>query len=205
MDLFFAPMACSLASRISLYEAGLDANFRRVQLATKTLEDGSDFRAVSTKGQVPALRADDGRVLTEGPAVLQFIADQKPESQLAPPPGSFERYELQGWLTYIGTEIHKQVFWTIFSPDTPAEAKAFARSLIPAKLAYLEGQWAGRPFLTGDRFTVADAYLVWALMLMQRLGADFADYPATGQYLARCMGRVSVQTAVADESALLAA
>jgi glutathione S-transferase len=205
VELFFAPMACSLASRISLYEAGLDASFRRVQLASKTLEDGADFKAISPKGQVPALRIGDGRVLTEGPAVLQYIADRKPESGLAPPPASLERYELQAWLTYIGTEIHKQVFWTVFAPNTPAEAKAFARSLIPEKLNGLEGQWAGRPFLLGERFSVADAYLVWALMVMQRLGANLAEWPATKAYFDRCMARDAVQRAVADETALLAA
>jgi glutathione S-transferase len=205
MDLFFAPMACSLAARIALYEAGLEAAFHRVQLGAKTLEDGSDFRAIAPKGQVPALRTADGKMVTEVPAVLQYIADQAPEGVLAPRVGSDDRFELQSWLNFVATEVHKQIFWTTFSPDTPPEAKAFARTLIPARLALANARLAGRTYLVGETFTVADAYLVWALLLMQRLGADFAAVPHVAAYLDRCLQRPAVGRAVGDEARLMAA
>lgn len=205
LELYFSPMACSLASRIALYESGLPATFRRVTLATKEVENGGDLRDISPKGQVPALRLADGQVLTEGAAVLQYIADQAPASGLAPPNGAFARYELQSWLGFIGTEIHKQVFWTLFSPNTQPEAKAFVRTLLPAKLDYLEQRLAGRDFLLGANFTVADAYLTWALLLMQRIGVDFSAWPAVDAFLKRCLARPQVARAVGEEAALLAA
>lgn len=205
MDLYFAPMACSLASRIAAYESGADMRFHRVQLASKTVEGGADYREISPKGQVPMLRLEGGSRLTETPAILQFIADQRPDLGLAPPHGALARYELQMWLNYVGTELHKQILWTTFAPDTPAEAKAYVRTLIPLRLAYIEGQLARRAYLLGDRFTVADAYLLWVLMLFQRLGVDFGDCPTVGAYIARCMERDAVRRAVEEEMALLAA
>lgn len=205
MDLYFAPMACSLASRIAAYESGADVRFHRVQLATKTVEGGADYREISPKGQVPTLRLEGGSSLTETPAILQFIADQRPDLGLAPPQGTFERFELQMWLNYVGTELHKQILWTTFAPDTPAEAKAYVRTLIPVRLAFVEGHLTKRAFLLSDRFTVADAYLLWVLLLFQRLGIDFGDWPNSQAYVARCMERDAVRRAVGDETALLAA
>ena len=204
MDLYFAPMACSLASRMVAYETGAAMGFHRVQLATKTVEGGADYLAISPKGQVPALRLEGGRILTETPAILQFIADQAPDSGLAPPAGSAARYELQIWLNYVGTELHKQILWTTFSPDTPPEAKTFVRGLIPARLAYLEAHLTGREYLVGDSFTAADAYLLWVMLLFQRLGVDFSGSPNVGAFVGRCMSREAVGRAVADEAALLA-
>ncbi len=205
MDLYFAPMACSLASRIAAYESGADMRFHRVQLATKTVEGGADYLNMSPKGQVPMLRLKGGGSLTETPAILQFIADQRPDLGLAPPPGALERYELQMWLNYVGTELHKQILWTTFAPDTPAEAKAYVRTLIPVRLAFVESHLTGRAYLLGDRFTVADAYLLWVFLLLQRLGVDFGDWPNTGAYVARCMERDAVSRAVGDEAALFGA
>lgn len=123
MQFFFAPFACSLASHIALREANLDVEFRQVVLGTKRTITGDDFLAISPKGQVPALLLDDGTLLTEGPAVLQFIADLRPESGLAPQVGAPERYHMQAWLNYIATEIHKLVFWPTFNPESPDEVK----------------------------------------------------------------------------------
>lgn len=179
--------------------------FHRVQLATKTVEGGADYLNMSPKGQVPMLRLKGGGSLTETPAILQFIADQRPDLGLAPPPGALERYELQMWLNYVGTELHKQILWTTFAPDTPAEAKAYVRTLIPVRLAFVESHLTGRAYLLGDRFTVADAYLLWVFLLLQRLGVDFGDWPNTGAYVARCMERDAVSRAVGNEAALFGA
>ena len=138
MELYFSPMACSLASRISLYESGQSATFKRVQLSDKAIASGGSLLDISAKGQVPVLVLDDGTVLTEGPAVLQYLADRQPDSGLLPPVGTTERYQVLSWLNYVGTEIHKLVFWHLFSPDTSPEAKAFARSKLPAKLTHLD-------------------------------------------------------------------
>lgn len=205
VELFFSPMACSLASRIALHEAGVPAVFRRVTLSTKALDDGGSLLDVSPKGQVPTLRLDDGAVLTEGAAVLQYIADLAPHAGLAPANGTVARYELQSWLSYIATEIHKQVFWTLFAPTTPQEAKGFARALIPGKLDYLERRLSDRETLTGQGFTVADAYLTWALLLIRRIGVDLSGWPAVAAFLDRSLARPAVRRAVDEETALLSA
>jgi glutathione S-transferase len=205
LDLYFAPLSCSLASRIALYEAGMDARFHQVALATKQLPDGSDYRAINPKGQVPALRTDEGAILTEGPAVLQYIADRAPDGGLAPPSGTFARAQLQQWLNYIGTELHKAVFYMMFRPDTPPEMKAFARNtLLPERLVYLETHLAGRETLL-DTFSVADAYLVTVLGWVKHIGVDLAAYPAVAAYDARMLARPALARAVAEEAALRAA
>ena len=204
MDLYFAPLSCSLASRIALYEAGIDAGFHQVTLATKTLPDGSDYRSVNPKGQVPALRTGDGAILTEGPAVLQYIADRVPDARLAPPTGTFARAQLQQWLNYISTELHKAVFYMMFRPDTPQEMKAFARNvLLPERLAYLQTHLSGRDTLL-DTFSVADAYLVTVLGWAKIVGVDLAAYPAVAAYDARMLARPALARAVKEEAALRA-
>ncbi len=203
MELYFAPMACSLASRISLYESGQSASFRRVQLSSKAIESGGSLLDLSAKGQVPVLVLDDGSVLTEGPAVLQYIADRQPDSGLLPAVGAPARYQTLSWLNFVGTEIHKLVFWHLFSPDTSADAKAFARSRLPAKLAHLDKHLTGREFLVGDRFTIADAYLAWALALVKRIGVDLAEWPGLAAYASRTHARPAVARAMGEEAALL--
>ena len=206
MDLYFTPMACSIATRIALYEAGEGEriSFHRVTLSSKTLDDGSDYYAANPKGQVPALRLDSGEILTEGTAVLQYVADLAPESGLAPANGSFERYRLQEWLNFIGTELHKQILAAIFNPFAPVEAMAFARDQVaPAKFAVLAKAVEGRKFLLGDCFTVADAYAFFVLSLSERAGIDLARWPSLVNYRAALAARPSVARAVSEEMALM--
>jgi glutathione S-transferase len=203
MELYFAPLACSLATRIALYEAGLDARFREVDLATKTLKDGDDFRQVNAKGQVPALALDSGEILTEGTAILQHVADLVPEAGLAPRAGTLERVKLQAWLSYVGSEIHKGIFYLLFNPAVPPEAKAFAKSLLPARYDHLERHLAGREWLL-DPFSVADAYLVVTLGWANAIGVDLAPWPNLAAYRDRAMARPAVARAFAEELALRA-
>lgn len=204
MELYFAPLACSLASRITLYEGGLEARFIEVGLAAKQLKTGEDYRPLNPKGQVPALRLGSGEVLTETPAVLQYLADLAPAAGLAPPAGTLERVQLQSWLNYVGSEIHKGVFYLMFNPAVPPEAKAFAKSLLPARYDHLERHLAGREWLL-DRFSVADAYLVVTLGWANAIGVDLAPWPALAAYRDRVMARPAVGRAFAEELALRAA
>lgn len=202
LQLYFSPMACSLASRIALMEAGLDARYHQVHLWTKKLaDDDSDFREFSSKGAVPVLVLDNGERLTECAAVLQYIADLKPERGLAPPPGDTDRYQLQEWLSFIGTEIHKAfLFPTFWYKDDGSLAKPRAR--IPQTLSVPAAHLADREFLVGNRFTVADAHLTWALLLMRAAGVDIAQWPSLSAYVARMQARPAVREAVATEMAL---
>lgn len=203
MDLYFAPLSCSLATRISLYESGQDAQFHEVVLSTKRTKAGDDYLAVNPKGQVPALRTDDGRLLTEGAAILQYVADRKPDSGLAPVAGSFERYQVQQWLNYVGTEVHKQIFYTLFHPAIPPEAKTFARDMaLPGKYDFLSSHLESRAFLVGDRFTVADAYLLTTLTWAAPAGVDLGRWPILSAYRDRLCQRPAVGRALAEEMAL---
>jgi glutathione S-transferase len=204
MQLFYSPFACSLASHITAREAGLNIDLIAVTLATKRTADGGDFLAVAPKGQVPALRIESGAVLTEGPSVLQYLADAAPASGLLPALGSEERYRVVEWVNYVGTEVHKLCFYLMFAPDSPAEAKAWGRALLDKKLAYINGQLAGRPFLVGERFTIADAYLTWALTLCQKIGVSLDGLAAIGAYLTAMHARPAVQAAIAAEAAAAA-
>lgn len=204
MQLYFSPFACSLATHIAAREAGLDLALTAVTLSTKRTATGDDYLAFAPKGQVPVLRLDDGSLMSEGPAILQYVADRTPSSRLLPPVGSRERYEALEWLNYVGTEIHKQCFYPMFSPDAPPEAKAWARGSLEKKLAHLETRLAGRNFVAGEHFTIADAYLTWALTLCTKIGVDLASYPALAAYLGRMHARPGVQAAIAAESAVAA-
>ena len=204
MQLYFSPFACSLATHIAAREAGLDLALTAVTLLTKRTAAGDDYLAVAPKGQVPVLRLDDGSLMSEGPAILQYVADTTPSARLLPPVGTRERYEALEWLNYVGTEIHKQCFYPMFSPEAPPEAKAWARSSLEKKLAHLESRLAGRSFVAGDHFTIADAYLTWALTLCTKIGVDLASYRALAGYLARMQARPAVQAAIAAESAVAA-
>lgn len=203
MDLYFAPLSCSLATRIALYESGQPAGFHQVTLSTKTLvADGADYLAINPKGQVPALRTDDGRIITEGPAVLQYVADRAPAARLAPPAGSFERTQLQQWLNYISSEVHKAVFAMVFNPASPPEVKAFVKeTLLPARYTYLSQHLQGREFLLDD-FSVADAYLVTSLNWAAPAGIDLADWPVLQAYHARLTQRPAIARAIGEELAL---
>jgi glutathione S-transferase len=204
LDLYFRPFACSLASRIALLEAGVAARYHQVDLTTKRLVgDDGDFFAVTRKGQVPVLRLDDGSLLTESIAVLQYIADLRPNAGLAPPPGDPERYRLQEWLSFVATELHKGWTHPTFMHDTPDPVKAHARSLLPGKLEFVAAHLAQNAYLLGERFSVADAFLLWALVLTRFAGVDLANWPSLVTYLEALQKRPSVGEALAIERALL--
>lgn len=202
LQLYFSPMACSLASRVALMEADLDAHYHQVHLATKKVaEDDGDFRGISSKGAVPVLVLDNGERLTESAAVLQYIADLKPERGLAPPPGDPDRYRLQEWLSFVGAEIHKAfLFPTFWYKDDGSLAKPRAR--ITQTLSVPSTHLADREFLVGQRFTVADAHLTWALLLLRPAGVDIAQWPSLSAYLERMQARPAVRDAIATEMAL---
>lgn len=203
MELYFCPMTCSLATRIALYELDEPATFHMVNVVTKKMADGGDYFQINPTGQVPALRTREGVLLTEGPAVLQYVADLKPERGLAPKAGTLERYQLQQWLNYISTEVHKQIFYTIFSPLWPAEAKVFAREQVaPAKYEFLSKHLDGREFLLGTGFTVADAYLVTTLCWCGAAGIELGRWPVMKAYLDRIKARPAVGRAITEERAL---
>ena len=201
MQLYFSPGACSLASHITLREAGLPFDLKRADVKTKKLEDGSDYFAVNSKGAVPALRLDNGQVLTEGPAILQYLADQKPESRLAPKNGTLERYRLQEWLNYITSEIHKS-FSPLFNPTADAKVKEYAIQNLEKKFDWLNKQLAGKQYLTGDTFTIADAYLFVVVNWTNFVGIDLARWPALKEFQARVAARPKVQEAMEAEGLL---
>lgn len=197
MKLFYSPGACSLATHIALFESGLDFSAERVDLKTKQTASGADFRAINPKGYVPALQLADGTVLTEGPALLQFVADQAPAKHLAPAFGEVERYQLMGWLNFIGTEVHKQ-FSPLFNPAATEDAKSNARTAIANRLGYLSRTLEGRDYLMGN-YTVADAYLFVVLSWSGHVNVSLADWPVLQAYLGRIAARPAVQQALRAE------
>lgn len=205
MELFFLPMSCSLAAHIACLEAGLTPTLRRVTRDTKLLDDGSAFAALAPKVHVPAIRTADGWVLTESSAVLQYIADQAPDRQLAPPAGTRERYQLAEWLNFISTEIHKKLLFMIFSSKTSPENKDWARTQAPPALEFLDHHLTGREFLLGERFTVPDAYLFWTLFVAPFGKLSLDPYPALRAYVARIRARPTVAAALAHDVPLFQA
>ena len=203
MQLYFLPLACSMASRIALYEADAPARFIEVDPKTKRTLDGEDFRAVNPLGLVPAIRTDDGEVLTENAAILQYIADRFPGAALAPREG-MARSRLHQWLCFIGTELHKALFNPLFDPNMPEEAKARALEKGDLRLAYLDGYLGGREFLL-DRFSVADAYLLTVLNWNIATPVDLKRWPEVQDYYMRLKQRPSIARALAEEHALYAA
>jgi glutathione S-transferase len=199
MDLYFSPLACSLASRITVYEAGAEANFVRVDTRAGRTADGADYRAINPKGLVPALRTDEGEVLTENAAILQYLAERFPEAGLAPT--GFERHRLRQWLSFIGSELHKYVFTPLLSPKTSSEARTVATEAARDRFAYLNGHLAGREWLL-DSFSVADAYLAAVLNWAQAVKFDLAAYPAVAAYRDRLRARPAVARALGEEFAL---
>jgi glutathione S-transferase len=200
MKLYFSPGACSFSSHLALREAGLPFELVHVDLKTHRLADGSDFMTINPKGYVPVLELDDGRRLTEGPAILQYIADQMPETGLAPQAGTFERYRLQEWLGFINSEVHKN-FGPLFRPSTPELWKSNLREMLANRLSYIAGHLATNDTLMGTQFTVADCYLFTVLNWGQWTGVDVAQWPALVAYQQRIAGRPSVSEARAAEAA----
>lgn len=198
MKLFLKAGACSLSPHIVLEESGLQYDTEAVDLKTKITASGGDFLAVNPKGYVPALQLDDGEVLTEGPAILQYLADLVPERKLAPGNGSIERYRLQSWLTFIGTELHKS-FTPFFNPAAGDDWRSLAMANLERRLAYTDGQLAGKSFLMGEDFTIADAYLFTVLSWGKFIRLDLARWPKLSAYQARIAGRPAVQAALKAE------
>jgi glutathione S-transferase len=206
MDLFFAPLACSMATRIAIREAGAAANFIYVDIhtdrRTRTLADGTDYFGINPMGQVPAIRTDDGNLLTENPVVLQYVADLLPGAGLAPRDG-LQRYRLQEWLNFIATELHKATFLPLLGSYNPEEVKGYAREKMTLRFGHVEDHLRSHEFLL-ERFTVADAYLVTVLNWAPYAGVDLSDWPAVEAYFARLRERPSVATAMAEENAAYA-
>jgi len=198
MKLYYKPGACSLSPHIILREADLDFSIEKVDLATKKTETGDDFLTVNPKGQIPTLLLNDGSILTEGVAIVQYIADQKPDRQLMPEPGTPARYHALEWLNYIATELHKG-FSPLFNPKTPEEFKALTREALSKKFTYVNESLKGNHFLLGARFCVADAYLFTVMGWAKALKFDLSALTDLNAYLDRVAARPAVDAALTAE------
>jgi len=200
MDVYFSPLACSLATRIAFYEAGAAANFLEVDPRTKDVRnDGSDFRDINPLGLVPTLRTDDGTVLTENAAILQYVADHFPKAGIAAGPG-MERSKLHQWLCFIGTELHKGLFVPLLDKKAGPEVKAYVLEKNLSRLDYLENYLKGRDYLLDDHFSVADAYLVTVInWTMATPPVELARWPTLKAYYERLRARPSIARAIAEE------
>ncbi len=201
MKLYYSPGACSLSPHIVLHEAGLD--FEPVLASTKThkLQDGTDYYGINPKGYVPLLELDDGQRLSEGPAIVQYIADQVPDKQLAPASGTMARYRLQEWLNFLTSELHK-TFSPLFNPAISEDAKGVFRNKLHERFKWIDAQLEGKQFLMGAQFTVADAYLFTVSNWAQHVGVDLAGYANLVAYRGRVAERPAVQAAMKAESLL---
>jgi glutathione S-transferase len=199
MKLYYWPGACSLSPHIVSREAGIDLDLAQLdRSAERKAPDGTTLASVNAKNQVPALVLDDGQVLTEGPVIAQFLADKAPASGLLPPPGSMERYRVQEWQNFVASELHK-TFGPMFRPTTPEEYKAQSRDYLAHRFDWIDRQLAGKQYLTGDTFTVADAYLFVVLRWSPRVGIDLAKWPNITAYLERVAARPKVQETLKAE------
>ena len=204
MKLYYSPGACSLSPHIALLEAGLPYDLVKVDLRAKKLENGDDFLKVNPKGQVPALALDSGELVTEGPVIVQMIADKAAGKNLAPARDTAERYKLLEWLNFITAELHKN-FGPMFSPVLADDAKAFFKDRVMGKFRYIDSQLAGRDYLMGSQFTVADAYLFTMLSWADRMKFDLTEMPNLIAYKARVAARPKVQEALTKEGLMKAA
>jgi glutathione S-transferase len=204
MKLYYSPGACSLSPHIALLEAGLPYDLVKVDLRAKKLENGDDYLQVNPKGQVPALGLDSGELVTEGPVIVQIIADKVPGKSLAPARDSAERYKLQEWLNFITGELHKN-FSPLFNPAIPDEVKNFFRDRIMGKFKYIDSQLAGRDYLMGKQFTVADGYLYTMLRWADGQKFDLAGLKNLMAFKERVNARPKVQEALTKEGLLKAA
>jgi glutathione S-transferase len=190
MKLYYSPNACSQASNIALRDAGLKFELVKVNRDKRTA-DGEDYRELNPKGYVPALRLDDGELLTENVAVLQYIADRNPAAKLAPPAGTMERYRLMEWLSFINSEIHKS-FSPLFREEAPEGAKEYARKVLGGRLDYLQRAWGSRTFVMGEQYTVADCYLYVVLGWGAHLSIDLGQWPQLQRFHERIGARPTV-------------
>ncbi len=198
MKLYLKPGACSLSPHIVLQELGLAHETETVDLAKKVTASGANYFDINPKGYVPALTLDDGTLLTEGPAIVQYLADLHPDARLAPPNGSLARYQLQSWLTYIGTELHKN-FTPFFNPAATAEMKAQAGAMLQRRFALVESELASKSYLMGEDFTVADAYLFTVTSWAKFVHFDLGAFPQLQAFQARVAARPAVQRALKAE------
>ena len=202
MKLFYSPGACSLSPHIALREAGLAFELVQASTKTKQLADGSDYLAINPKGQVPALLLDDGELLTEGPVIVQYIADQVPGSGLLPAfvPGAsnLARYRVLEWLNYITAELHKS-FGPLFNPAFPEEGKVFNKAALLNRLAWVDSQLAGKSYLTGEQFSVADGYLFVVTNWTKFVGMDISGLANLGAFMGRVAARPAVLAALQAE------
>lgn len=200
MKLYYSPGACSLSPHIALREAGLDAELIKVDLGTHRLLDGSDFAKINPKGYVPVLELDNGKRLTEGPAIVQYIADLKPESGLAPKNGTFERYQLQEWLGFINSELHKGM-GPLFAPSTPDDFKTAIRSTLGKRFGFIAERLEKSPYLMGEHFTIADGYLFTVMGWCKWTGVNLQQWPSLITFQERVSARPAVKAALAAEKA----
>lgn len=206
MKLYYTPGACSLSPHIVAREAGLPIALEKVDIkaAVRRTQSGADYASVTAKTYVPALELENGELLTEGPAIVQFLADQAPETRLAPPAASFERYRLQEWLNFIATELHK-TFAPLFHPDHGEQAAAQARAKLTQRFAFIDRQLSRQDFLMGEHFTVADAYCFAIASWCAFVRLDLSAYANLTAYLARIAARPKVREALQAEGLLHAA
>jgi len=201
MKLYYAPGACSLSPHIVARELGLPIELKKVNTKDKAIDGGGDYWQVNPKGYVPALELDSGERLTEGPAIVQYLADQKPEAGLAPRNGTMERYRLQEWLNFLTSEVHKQ-FSPLFKPNTPDDYKKIAKENLATRFDWLDKQLAGKEYLTGSQFTVADAYLFVLLNWTKPMQIDLARWSNLAAFHKRVGSRPKVKEALQAEGLL---
>jgi glutathione S-transferase len=198
MKLYFTPGTCSLSPHIALREADIPFELVKVDSKTKKLPDGTDYKALNAKGYVPCLELDSGERITEGPAIVQFIADLAPGSALAPPPGTLARVRMQEWLNFVTSELHKG-FSPLFASDTPENYKPIARQKLATRLALVDSALLDKQFLTGDTFTVADAYLFVVLGWSKHVNVDISEFQNIGAFVERMSKRPKVRAAMLAE------
>ncbi len=203
MKLYFAPGACSLSPHIVLREAGLNFELEQVNNQEKKTKSGKDYWTVNPKGQVPTLELDTGERLTEGPVIVQYLADRKPAAGLVAPAGTMDRYRVQEWLNFTTSELHKS-FGPIFRPTTPEEYKRISKENLGKRFDWLDKQLAGKQYLMGDKFTIADAYLFTVLRWSTRIEIDLAKWPNLKAYVDRVAARPQVQAAMRAEGLIAA-
>jgi glutathione S-transferase len=197
MKLFYAPGACSLSPHIVLNEAGLSFDKIKVDTKSKAME-GGDYRSINPLGYVPALELDDGTILTEGPAIVQWLADRVPEKKLAPAHGTLDRTKLQAWLNFVSTELHKG-FSPLFNAAMPEEAKQFFRERLATRFQHLDRHLADKDYLMGKEFSVADAYLFTVSNWAAHTGVDLSGFPNVLAYRKRVLARPAVKAAMQAE------
>jgi len=201
MKLYYWPGACSLSPHIVSREAGIDLQLAQLDRAERKAADGTVLSSVNPKNQVPVLELDDGQKLTEGPVIVQYLADQKPASGLVPPPGTMDRYRVQEWLNFITSELHK-TFGSLFRPTTPEDFKPTLRDMLGQRFDWIDKQLASKQYLMGEKFTVPDAYLFTVLRWSPRVGIDLSRWKNITAYIDRVAARPKVQEAMKAEGLL---